>query len=860
MKKTLYLLLVLTAFPVTGFTQPGPSDYPHTIDYFIPEGPYHYDSEIPQPRDILGFEIGQQHADWNNVLNYMYTLASVSDRVSVKAFGKTNQYRPFIQVVITSPENQQNLETIRKEHLALTDVGKSTSLDLERMPVVVNLMYSIHGNEPSGVNSSLVLAYYLAAVRSREVEQLLRETVIVLTPGLNPDGINRFASWVNSSRSLTDVADLNSREFAEAWPSSRTNHYWADCNRDWLMAQHREGQNALEMYFEWLPNVVNDHHEQGGDKAPFYFSPGHPDRTHPSTPPQNQELTLRISSYTARYLDRIGTLYYSKEGYDDFYHGKGATYPDMHGSVAILLEQLAPRGHLRPTRNNGDMSFAYSIRNQAFAGFATVQASYELRKELLEYQRNFYKNTKELARKDPVQGYLFHARGDAAIAFHFLEILRRHRIEVYHLNSQQTIDGMEYTPDESYVIPVDQKHYSKVRTIMENLTEFSDSTFYDISTWTFPHAFNLQYAPLRSVGGLLGNPVTENSFRPGRVLGGMSRLAYLFENKGYYTSKLITALLREGLIVKAANKPLTGQNGDTPIRFGYGSILVQIQNQPRTPEEIYSLLSSLAAECGIDVYAMHEGLLTDYDLGSLAFKVLDMPHVAMIVGPGMSIPESGEVWMMLDQRFQMPPTLIDYSTLGTADLSKYNVLIMANGTPTRALSSAVTENIRQWVSAGGTLIATGRAYTWTNRAEITNIETVPTPENDLPTYASYASRTGTGAGNAISGVILQCRLDRTHPLGWGYEQDEIAVFRQGTHVFKPTADPYASPLSYLQEPYLSGCLSPGNRERLAMNPAVIIQGCGKGRAILFADDLNFRSYWYGTSKLFMNAILFGGLI
>ncbi|GHT62216.1 peptidase M14 [Bacteroidia bacterium] len=859
MKKIITCIILVVVFQYNALSQPQPGNYPHDINYFIPEGNYSFNQQIPLPKAVLGFEIGQQHADWNNVLEYMKALDSASDRVSIKQFGRTNQFRPFIQVAITSERNQKNLENIRQEHLQLTDANNSKKLDISKMPVVVNLMYTIHGNEPSGVNSALVVAYYLAALQGAEIENLLDNMVIVLTPGLNPDGINRFASWVNSSRSFPDVADLSSREFSEPWPSSRTNHYWADCNRDWLMAQQDIGRNALEMYFEWVANVVCDFHEQGGDRS-YYFSPGHPKRTHPRTPQLNQDLTSKLTAYSAKTLDKIGTLYYSKEGYDDYYYGKGAAYGDIHGSVSILYEQLASRGHLRPTRNFGDMSFASTIRNQAFSGISVLQGALALKKELLEYQRNYYQDIKDEAGKDPIQAYIFNARGSKAIAYHFLENLKRHRIDVYRLAKKQTIDGKNYNPDDSYIIPVNQKYYSTVKTLMENVTEFQDSTFYDISTWTFPHAYNLQYDELKSVSGLLGEKIEKPEFPVGKVLGGKSTIAYIFENTQYYTPKLIVELLKNNLIVKVGSKPFTCPNNGKPLHFGYGTILVPAQYQPLKTDEIHRLISRLAAECGVDVYAVNQGLMTDFDLGSPSFTPISLPKVAVIVGSGMGIPESGEVWMMLGQRFQMPPVLIDYNNLGSTDLNKYNVLVMADGTPTRALSQAVTDKITNWVDAGGILVATGSAYTWTNKAKLTDIKTIPAAKVDSSGYKSYASRLGATAGNAVDGVILNCRLDPTHPLAYGYTQEKIAVFRTGSVAFERAKSAYVSPLSYLKTPYLSGCISPANLQRIAGSPAIITKANGKGQVIVFADDMNFRMYWYGTTKLFMNAILFGQLL
>jgi hypothetical protein len=365
---------------------------------------------------------------------------------------------------------------------------------------------------------------------------------------------------------------------------------------------------------------------------------------------------------------------------------------------------------------------------------------------------------------------------------------------------------------------------------------------------------------LKSVSGLLGDKVEHPAFVKGKITGGKSTVAYLFDNTQYYAPAMIAELLKHNLIVKVGSKPFTYPGDGKPLRFGYGTLLVPVQSQPLNGEELYSLIGRLAEECGVDVYAAKQGLMQDYDLGSPSFTPLTLPKVAVITGAGMGIPESGEVWMLLSQRFRLSPTLIDYNTLSGVDIDKYNVLIMADGTPTRTLSEAVVKKIVNWVEKGGILIASGKAYAWTNKANLTDIKTIPAIRTDSTGYKSYASRLNANAGNAMEGVILHCRIDCTHPLAYGYNQEAIALFKNGTLAFKPSKNPYVSPVSYLKNPYLSGCISPDNLQRIAGTPAVITQANGKGQVIVFIDDLNFRMYWYGTSKLFMNAILFGQLL
>lgn len=861
-KITLLFTLIFCAFQLCA--QPVQNTYQYDLNYFIPESftkDKKFDPSIPQPKDILGFEIGEQFVEWADVLRYMYALDAASDRVSIKTFGKTYQNRPFIQVIITSEENQKKLDQIKEEHLKLTEADQHGNLDISKMPVVVCQTNSIHGNESSGVNSSLVAAYFYAASLDEEIVKLLDNTVFVLIPGLNPDGINRFATWVNTTHSYIPVSDLRAREFTEPWPSSRVNHYWADCNRDWLMLQHPEGQNAVSMYMEWIPNVLSDHHEMSGDIKGFYFSPGHPKRTHEYIPQENQDLTYEITKYTAGALDKIGSHYFSKEGYDDFYLGKGAAYGDVQGTVGILYEQVAPRGYVRPVPY-GTISFPYSVRNQAFAAIMTVYASYNMKDKLLEYQKNFYKNTRQASAKDPLKGYIFNTRGRRAIEYHFLKNMAHHQIDVYKLRQNTTQGGKEFKSEDSYVIPLNQKSYWKIKGIWENITEFSDSLFYDISTWTFPHAFNLKYAKLSSTAGLLGDRVEKVEFPSGQIIGGKAKYAYVFENTELYSHNLISDLLKKGVFVRISKKPFHYTENGVSKEFGYGTAVVQLQNQPLNEDELYEVVNESATRNGIDVYAFNTGLMDDFDLGTPGNKGIKMPKVALVTGRGMGIPDSGEIWFMLDRRFGIPPVLIDFNTLHKADLSKYNVIILANGSPSVPVSQSAYAKLKAWVKDGGVLIATGSAYSLTNEMGITDFKKLPSLKlaktaGDSP-FKPYRTETSSALNN-VEGVILNCTLDLTSPLGYGYKEGDVALLKKGSTAFDMEKTSADVPMYYTAEPYLSGCMSKRNIERFAHTPACLVSGYGDGRVIYFSDDLNFRSYWFGATKIFMNAIFFGQL-
>ena len=271
-------------------------------------------------------------------MQYLQALAAASPRVSIEVTGQTYEQRPLLQLSISSAENQNQLTALRQ---ARREGGG---------PLVVWLGYSVHGNEPSGSNAALLVAYYLAASRSEFVQNLLRESIILIDPAVNPDGLNRFASWANSNAALNPVADPTTRLHVQTWPSARTNHYWFDLNRDWLPAVHPSSRARIREFHRWLPHVLTDHHEQIGHPG-FFFQPGVPARQNPLIPTENLELTRVLANYHSAALDRAGQPHFAEDAYDDFYFGKGSTYPDINGSIGILFEQKAIRGQELATDN-----------------------------------------------------------------------------------------------------------------------------------------------------------------------------------------------------------------------------------------------------------------------------------------------------------------------------------------------------------------------------------------------------------------------------------------------------------------------------------------------------------------------------
>ena len=836
MKKFIYIS-ILVCFSST-FAQSDPID----LRYYLPQD-ISYNQNIPTPKDIIGHEIGEWHVTHDKLVQYMYALAAASNRISIENRGATFEGRPLILLKISSPKNQARLENIRTNHVSLTE-GNSNSLNISNMPIVVYQGYSIHGNEPSGSNAALAVAYYLAAAQGPKIDSLLTNTVILFDPSFNPDGLQRFAQWVNMHKSKNINPDPNDREYDEVWPGGRTNHYWFDMNRDWLPVQLPESRARIKTFHSWYPNILTDHHEMGTNSS-FFFQPGIPSRTHPLTPQKNQELTGAIASFHAKALDKLGSFYYTEENFDDFYYGKGSTFPDINGSIGILFEQASSRGHAQES-DNGILTFPFTIRNQFTASLSTLEAASSMRTELLEYQRNFFANAKREALG--TGAIVFGDEKDASKVYHMAEILKRHKIDFYELSKSYSSNGKNYKKGYSYVVPKNQKQHRLINAMFEKRTQFKDSLFYDISAWTFPLAFNLDYDE-NALEGKMGTKVIELKHKTPDAPA-MSKYAYLMEWHDYYAPKALNSILSLGLRAKVGMKPFSVGGKE----YDYGTILVPFQNQNLNTSEMHVAIKKISEESHVSFTAVSTGLTKGIDLGSSQFKALKMPKVAMVIGEGINPYDAGEMWHLFDQRFNMHITKIDTRNFSNTNIDRYTALILPNNSGS-AFSDKDADKLKTWVRNGGILIGYKNAGRWFNSKDILEIQFKE--RKDTARAITFEQRSDYSGAQYIGGAIFNTKIDRSHPINFGYKNNELPVFRNSTLFMEAEKNSYDNPIQYTKNPLLSGYISKPNLEKLSNTSAVKIEGMGRGTILYFTDNHNFRAFWYGTNKLLMNSIFFG---
>lgn len=825
------------------------------LSYYLPQD-VTYDPSIPTPKSVIGHEVGEWHITHDKLVYYMRAVAAASDRVTIEETGVTHEGRPQLLLTVTSPNNHANINKIRTDHVWLTYPNESDKLDITKMPSVVYMGYSVHGNESSGSNASLAVIYYMAAAQGALVEEALTNTVVLLDPSLNPDGLTRFSTWANMHKNKNVNPDPNDREYGEVWPGGRTNHYWFDLNRDWLPLQQPESRNRIAKYHQWKPNILTDHHEMGTNSS-FFFQPGVPSRTHPLTPKKNQELTEKVGNFHAAALDNIGSLYYTKEGYDDFYYGKGSTFPDINGAIGILFEQASSRGHAQES-TNGILKFPFTIKNQFTASLSTWKAAVSMREELLEYQKSFYKNVLREADSDDTKAYIFKAEKDQARTYHLAEILNGQEIDFYRPARRIRIEDEEYTTENSYIVPLKQRNYKIIKAMFEKRTSFQDSLFYDISGWTYPLAFNMEYAEMsaRDYGrNQLGEKVEELSFPKGLVVGGKSDYAYAFEWHGYYAPRAANKLLSKGIRIKTATKKFTAFEKDDEKEFDYGTILVPVANQSLDPFEIFQEMQKIATEDAIDVYALPTGLTGGISLGSNSFSNLEKPTVAVVVESGSSN-DAGEIWHLLDTRMQMNITKLPEERLGASTIDRYNTIIFTGGAN---LGESEIENLKRWVRNGGTIIGTTNAVRWLANNKFSNL-TFKSAEQPDASEISYDQISNFQRARFIPGGVFMSELELSHPMAYGYYKSQLPTFRRGNTMIEPSENLYSNPGIYTERPRLSGYIASENLEAIKGTSTIRVSALGRGRIVSLVDNPNFRAFWYGTNKLMMNGIFFGRIV
>ncbi|MCS7154425.1 MAG: M14 family metallopeptidase [Bacteroidota bacterium] len=837
-------------------------------DPLYPGGTYRPD--VPRPEEWLGYRLGQHFSYHHRIVGYFEALAARSDRMRLERYGQTYERRPLMVAIFSSPENLARLEAIREAHLRLVDPRRypdvrSVIVDL---PIVVWLSYNVHGNEASSSEAAMRVAYQLAAGTDTLTERILRQAVVILDPCLNPDGRDRYASWINQAQGQRSDPNPEAWEHAEPWPGGRTNHYLFDLNRDWAWMTQLETQARIRLYNRWMPVVHVDYHEQGRE-SPYYFAPA-AQPIHRQIPPEVLENMRVFGEGNREAFDARGWLYFTRENFDLLYPGYGDSWPSLNGAAGMTYEQAGggSAGTAVELRDGTLLRLEDRIRHHVTSSMATLRTAVERRRELLERFRAAFERIVRVSRNE-VQAYVLPPEaGDLGRRHLFLRLLLDQGVEVARLReSVRRVSVYNYATDRtetvdlpagSFVIVTAQPKGALVRALMERRTEFSDSLTYDITAWTLPYAFGLVpfYSTTTPLTAL--EPVTEAPGPGGELIGGEARYAYLIPPDQYFFPKAIGLLMREGIRMRLAHRPfrLDGR------RYPAGTLVIPLTRNEERRSALVELMRRVAAEAGVRIYAAQSGFVEEgFDLGSNYVSTFEQPRIAVLTGEGINPAEFGAIWYLLDRRFEVPYHNVPLAALAGLDLSRYNVLLLPPGNYGR-IDSTTQARIRDWIQRGGVLVAVGSAARWAaeSRARWTQAKVRRTPEPDEARKerlrrAAYAESERLALEGDIPGALLRVRLDPTHPVAYGYGNRYVTL-KVGTLVLEPL-DNVGNVAVYESEPLLNGYVPARLMRHLASGAAIVAEDVGRGRVILFADNPAFRAFWVDGHGLLLNAILLG---
>ena len=808
-------------------------------NYFYPNKGS-FDASIPTPEQFLGYAIGEQHTRHDRIVAYLKELDRLSDKVSFEIIGETFERRAQVVAIFSSPENHKNIEQIRLQHLSNQTNGTNN-----KVPLVIHLAYNVHGNEPSSSEAALLTAYYLTASQSEQTQQWLNNMIITLDPVINPDGRDRHTHWANMHKGTPPVADPNDREHNEIWPGGRFNHYWFDLNRDWFLGTFPETRNRINFFHKWRPYVQTDHHEMGTNST-FYFDPGKESSNNPIVPDYlYKNIYPKFGEYFTKATNSIGSMYFTKEAFDKLYPGYGSSYINFYGGAGFLFEQGSSRGHVQETTTI-PISFGFTIRNQFTASLATITASLAEKESLIELRKQFYLTAKQQAANSVIKGYSFGDPNDFNRTKAFIDLLLLHKIDIYKVPNST-----------NYFVPTAQDNYIMVKSIFENQITYKDSTFYDASTWSLIHAYGLPFTEVKSsmvLAEKINAPLVLNNTPIVK-----SNYAYLVNNTDYNIHQFIYALQNEGVFVQTATRTFsTNINGEN-MNFGYGSIVISVQQQKVDADMLYNIISKASVAANIKVHTVASGFNSSgIDLGSNYVKTLKKPEAAMIIGSGVAASEAGEIWHLLDQRLHMPITKIDILNFSRVRLERYNTLVMVSGAY-NFLDKNSVDKIKAWVQNGNTLITIKSGADWAIKNGFTKFK-LAVDSSTTKGRLDYDKASDMEGAKALGGSIFSIDLDTTHPIGYGFSKRKVSVYKNNSTFFQNSTSAYNTIAQYTNTPLVGGYLHPNSLKMIKNSPSILVGAEGSGRVILFADEPNFRGTWYGTNKLFLNALFLGSIM
>ncbi len=804
-------------------------------------------AQLQSPSEFLGYEIGTQFSRHADVVDYFEHVAKNSPMVTFDTYGKTNERRPLTYAIVSTAENLANIETIRTNNLK--NIGMESG-NANPQTAIVWLSFNVHGNEASSTEAAMSTLYQLIT----EKQSWLQNTVVIIDPCVNPDGRDRYANWYNQVKATPYNTAQIATEHNEPWPGGRPNHYLFDLNRDWAWATQVETRQRLKIYNKWMPHVHVDFHEQGINE-PYYFAPA-AEPYHEAITPWQRDFQTQIGKNHAKYFDREGWLFFTRERFDLLYPSYGDTYPTFMGAIGMTYEQA---GHGRAglgimTDEGYILTLVDRVAHHTTTALSTVEISSQNAVKLNEEFNNFFS-------KDDFKYKSYVLKGDPDKIMALTKLLDLHEIK-YGFTTSGSVSGYNYTTNtkgsmdatNALVVSTNQPKGTMVKVLFEPDAQLSEPLTYDITAWSVPHAYGLEAIASSSlVTANASNPFTTNLATAVPTAAG-----YIAEWNSLSDAKFLAELLSNDIRVRFSEKPLSFSGK----KFNRGSLVIT-KSDNRTNSEFHSKLIEIANKHKRELYASATSFgdnLTDF--GSPDIKLINKQRIAVIQGEGTSSLSYGAIWHFFEQQLNYPITSINTDDIGRAPLENFDVIVMPEGWYGRILNDNAIDKIKDWVRSGGTLIAMGRAvgnfegkdgFGLTSNAKDAKEEDSDDTADDA--LIPYNQRERESVKNFITGSIYKTSLDNTHPMAFGYDNTYFTL-KLGNDSYKFLENGYN--VGYIKGDAVSVAGFSGADAKAGLANSLVFgeHRMGSGSVVYLVDNVMFRSFWENGKLLFVNSIFF----
>lgn len=859
-----------------------------------------YDPAVPTLQSVIGHANGTQITRPEDAVRYMTALArAFPDRVKLYEYARSWEGRPLVYAAIGAPDKIAKLKSLQDGMHALSD-PRTTSDEAARaliqsLPASVWLAYGVHGNEISSTDAALMTAYHLLAAQNDSVvEKILDNTVVFLDPVQNPDGRARFLHHFEGTRGLATSGSPIAAERNEPWPGGRTNHYLFDMNRDWFALTQPETVGRIEALRDWHPLIFVDAHEMGTDST-YYFTP-EAVPYNPNLAPNQRDKLYLIGRNNAKWFDKNGFDYFTREVYDAFFPGYGASWPAYYGALAMTYEQSSARGLKAQRRNGTTYDFRDTVHRHFVASISTAEAAADNRGELLTDYWTYQKTAIDEGTSGDVQSYIFPATDDTAGAYRLAGLLTRQGVEVYSAEKSFSACGKTYGAG-AQVISLAQPAKRLVRTLLDPAVPIDedfvaeqerrrakglDDEIYDVTAWSLAQMYNLTMdacaATVATQAGFTrhdGAPV-----KPGTLTGPADAVAYLLPWGERPAINFIADALAEGLIAKSSDKAFSIGAQAYPA----GTVIFSSDDNP---DDLRQRLERLARKSGASVTALASTWVDDGpNFGSGNVVRLNAPRIAMAWSQPTSAYQAGNTRFVIERQLGFPVTPVHTDDLSSGALDQFDVLILPGQWASNAISYGTflgdkTGRVAQWVRDGGTLIAMTGALRWVadpqtdllsirleKAATIDDANPASSTGDSLfvdgsvlttPDEASAAVQPAGGRPDATAGVLARAHTDGDHWLGAGVSETLITLLAGGDIWTPLTLDQGVNVVRFAGPDTLiaGGYIWAETKAQNAYKPVVVAERRGAGHVIGFTQDPAFRAQMDGLNVLLANALLRG---